>query len=133
MAEVTTLSRSTSFSLLTGRVLVDTEKNPTLLHVPQELRALKLATPATTQPDSLNARPAQPVLPPPPPKKTKKKKAIVRKMPDHILPPYVEANFRTMMFIMTRPPKVSDFPQEQVYRPEALDLLFRHYYRNKTS
>ena len=34
-------------------------------------------------------------------------------MPDHLLPNYMEANFRTMQFVLTRAPKVSDFPKER--------------------
>lgn len=51
-------------------------------------------------------------------------------MPDHMLPPYIEANFRLMTFVLTRAPKLADFPRERLYRPESIDLLFRHYYRN---
>ena len=54
-------------------------------------------------------------------------------MPDHQLPGYVEANFRIMTFIVTRAPKLDDFPRERVYRSESLDLLFRHYFRNARS
>ena len=50
-------------------------------------------------------------------------------MPDHELPAYAEANFRTLTFVMTRAPRVADFPRETVYRRDSLDLLFRHYYR----
>ena len=64
--------------------------------------------------------------PPPPPAKTSGKE-FVRRMPSHVLPPYVEANFRLMTFIMTRAPKMEDFPQERMYTKESLDLLFRHY------
>jgi hypothetical protein len=52
-----------------------------------------------------------------------------RKMPDHELPPYAEGNFRTLTFVMTRAPKVADFPREAVYRRDSLDLLFRHYFK----
>lgn len=52
-----------------------------------------------------------------------------RKMPDHMLPPYAEANFRTLTFVMTRAPRLADFPRETVYRRDSLDLLFRHYYK----
>jgi len=58
------------------------------------------------------------------------KKPLVRRMPDHMLPPYIEANFRLMTFVLTRAPKLADFPRERLYRPESIDLLFRHYYRN---
>ena len=34
-------------------------------------------------------------------------------MPEHMLPPYVEANFRTLMFVLTRAPRVRDFPHEK--------------------
>jgi len=51
-------------------------------------------------------------------------------MPDHVIPGYIEANFRTMKFVMTRAPRLSDFPRERVYLPESIDLLFRHYYKN---
>lgn len=34
-------------------------------------------------------------------------------MPDHVIPPYIEANFRLMTFVLTRAPKVSDFPREK--------------------
>jgi hypothetical protein len=57
--------------------------------------------------------PGTPPPPPPPPKSTRKGKEFVRRMPDHVLPPYVEANFRLMTFIMTRAPKLSDFPHER--------------------
>lgn len=71
--------------------------------------------------------------PPPPPavKKNPAKKQFVRKMRDHVLPPYVEANFRTMQFVMTRAPKLDDFPRERLYKRESIDLLFRHYYKNR--
>ena len=71
--------------------------------------------------------------PPPPPAAGKKaeRKPFVRRMRDHVLPPYVEANFRTMQFVLTRAPKVADFPREKVYKPESIDLLFRHYYMNR--
>ena len=54
-------------------------------------------------------------------------------MPDHIVPPFIEANFRTMTFVLTRAPKLADFPRERMYRPESIDLLFRHYYKNRRS
>ena len=57
-----------------------------------------------------------PAMPPPPalpPKAKAGGKAIERKMPQHVLPPYVEANFRLMTFIMTRAPKLEDFPHER--------------------
>ena len=53
-----------------------------------------------------------------------------RRMVDHLLPPYVECNFRSLHFMMVRFPRVSDFPREKVYQPESLDLLYRHYYKN---
>ena len=53
-----------------------------------------------------------------------------RKMPDHELPGYLEANFRTLTFVLTRAPLQSDFPREMVYRRDSLDMLHRHYYRN---
>lgn len=52
-----------------------------------------------------------------------------RKMPDHELPPYAEANFRTLTFVMARAPRLADFPRETVYRRDSIDLLFRHYYK----
>ena len=60
-------------------------------------------------------------------------KALVRRMPDHIVPPFIEANFRTMQFVLTRAPKLADFPRERMYRSESIDLLFRHYYKNRRS
>ena len=56
---------------------------------------------------------------------------LLRRMPEHMLPPYIEANFRLMTFVLTRAPKMSDFPRERLYRPESIDLLFRHYYMSK--
>ena len=61
-----------------------------------------------------------PAMPPPPalpPKAKASGKAIERKMPQHVLPPYVEANFRLMTFIMTRAPKLEDFPHERCAAP----------------
>ena len=61
-----------------------------------------------------------PAMPPPPalpPKAKAGGKAIERKMPQHVLPPYVEANFRLMTFIMTRAPKLEDFPHERCAAP----------------
>ncbi|KOO33409.1 hypothetical protein Ctob_009947 [Chrysochromulina tobinii] len=58
-------------------------------------------------------------------------KSLLRRMPEHMLPPYIEANFRLMTFVLTRAPKMSDFPRERLYRPESIDLLFRHYYMSK--
>ena len=74
-----------------------------------------------------------PQPPPPPPTAGKRttNKPLVRRMRDHVLPPYIEANFRTMQFVLTRAPKVADFPREKVYKPESIDLLFRHYYKNR--
>ena len=40
---------------------------------------------------------------------------------------------RTMQFVLTRAPKLADFPRERMYRPESIDLLFRHYYKNRRS
>ena len=76
-----------------------------------------------------------------------------RKMPEHELPTYAAANFRTLQFILTRAPKGKDFPREwyaepalpprrppspsrsralhRIYRPQSIDLLFRHFYRGK--
>ena len=34
---------------------------------------------------------------------------------------------------MTRAPRLADFPRERMYNPEAIDLLFRHYYKNARS
>lgn len=36
-----------------------------------------------------------------------------RRMVDHLLPPYVECNFRSLHFMMVRFPRVSDFPREK--------------------
>mmetsp|Transcript_31553 Transcript_31553/g.99210 ORF Transcript_31553/g.99210 Transcript_31553/m.99210 type:complete len:139 (+) Transcript_31553:10-426(+) len=52
-----------------------------------------------------------------------------RKSPDHELPPYAEASFRTLTFVMTRAPRLADFPREPTYRRDSIDLLFRHYYK----
>jgi|TARA_B100000524_G_scaffold245475_2_gene131687 hypothetical protein len=51
-------------------------------------------------------------------------------MPDHELPPYCEANFRKLAFIFTRAPRRADFPKEKIYTKEAIDMLYRHYYKN---
>ena len=69
---------------------------------------------ASIQPTAA-AWPVKPQLPPPlpSPKKKKPKKEFIRKMPEHMLPPYVEANFRTLMFVLTRAPRVRDFPHEK--------------------
>jgi hypothetical protein len=94
----------------------------------QELRNLSAAE-ATSEYGGSAAPPPRP--PPPPPQQTRKKKPLVRRMPDHILPPYLEANFRLMSFVLTRAPKLTDFPQERLYNSESIDLLFRHYYKNR--
>mmetsp|Transcript_76486 Transcript_76486/g.127456 ORF Transcript_76486/g.127456 Transcript_76486/m.127456 type:complete len:113 (-) Transcript_76486:434-772(-) len=54
-----------------------------------------------------------------------------RAMPDHQLPPYCEANFRTLKFVYTRDPKLTDFPNNKLYRTDSLDVLFRHFYKNQ--
>ena len=36
-----------------------------------------------------------------------------RRMVDHLLPPYVECNFRSLHFMMVRFPRVSAFPREK--------------------
>lgn len=46
---------------------------------------------------------------------------------------YIEGNFRTLQFILTRAPRRDDFPREKLYREDALDLLQRHYYKNTRS
>ena len=52
-----------------------------------------------------------------------------RKMPEHELPTYAAVNYRTLQFILTRAPKGKDFPREWIYRPQSIDLLFRHFYK----
>ena len=47
----------------------------------------------------------------------KKREGPQRRMVDHQLPPYVEANFRSLHFMMVRFPKVSDFPREKCAPP----------------
>ena len=54
-------------------------------------------------------------------------------MPKHVVPPYIEANFRLLTFVMTRAPRLEDFPKERMYHQEGIDLLFRHYYKNTRS
>lgn len=68
--------------------------------------------------------PAAPEVPEPKPRTRE------RKMPDHELPPYCEANFRKLAFIFTRAPRRADFPKEKIYTKEAIDMLYRHYYKN---
>ena len=73
---------------------------------------------------------------PPPlraPKPAAQKKKFVRRMVEHALPNYLETSFRTMSIVLTRAPKLADFPHERLYTPEGIDLLFRHYYKNKRS
>ena len=80
----------------------------------QELQSLSSATRGSAASSSSSAQPVPSSIIPPLPKPAKKKdKEIVRKMPEHALPPYIEANFRTMTFVFTRAPKVSDFPHER--------------------
>ena len=79
--------------------------------------------------------PAPPPPPPPPSaaadaSKDVVKKKFVRRMPEHMLPDYIEANYRVMTFVLTRAPKRTDFPKERLYNSESLDLLQRHYYKN---
>ena len=45
-----------------------------------------------------------------------------RRMVDHLLPPYVECNFRSLHFMMVRFPRVSDFPREKC-APRCLPTL----------
>jgi len=54
----------------------------------------------------------------------------VRRMADHMLPAYAEANFRIPAFVFTRTPKIRDFPRERLYTRESIDLLFRYYYKS---
>lgn len=54
-----------------------------------------------------------------------------RRMVDHRLPPYVEANHRALAFMLVRAPRMDDFPREKVYRPESIDLLYRHFFRGQ--
>tara|TARA_B110001452_G_scaffold262000_1_gene261452 strand:- start:941 stop:1231 length:291 start_codon:yes stop_codon:yes gene_type:complete len=54
-----------------------------------------------------------------------------RRMVDHRLPPYVEANHRALAFMLVRAPNLKDFPREKVYRPESIDLLYRHFFRGQ--
>ena len=35
-------------------------------------------------------------------------------MPKHVVPPYIEANFRLLTFVMTRAPRLEDFPKERM-------------------
>ena len=72
-------------------------------------------------------------VPRPRPPKPGKAKPLERRMVEHVLPNYLEVDYRTTSFVMTRAPKLSDFPNERVYRKESLDLLFRHYYKNSRS
>ena len=90
--------------------------------LPQELQQLFGSTKPAAAPPPVPAAAAK--------KAGRPAKALVRRMPEHMLPPYIEANFRLMTFVLTRAPKLSDFPRERLYRPESIDLLFRHYYRN---
>ena len=75
-----------------------------------------------------------PPPPPPPPSaaadasKDVVKTKFVRRMPEHMLPDYIEANYRRVMtFVLTRAPKRTDFPMERLYNSESLDLLQRHH------
>ena len=99
---------------------------------PQELQLLRAPSAAAEPGAPPPLPPATPPAPPPPPKK-RADKELLRRMPTHVPPPYVETNYRIMTFIMTRYPRMSDFPQERMYTKEGMDLLFRHYYKNSRS
>lgn len=73
---------------------------------------------------------APPPAPSTPSAAKKTDKEFHRRMPKHVVPPYVEANFKLMSFVMTRAPRLEDFPKERMYTKEGIDLLFRHYYKN---
>ncbi|KAL1516066.1 hypothetical protein AB1Y20_002678 [Prymnesium parvum] len=79
-------------------------------------------------------------IPPPSPKSSPQSSRTrrelgkdVRRMVDHVLPPYAEVDFRQPAVIFVRAPKVDDFPRERLYNKHSLDLLFRHFYRNATN
>ena len=157
----------------------------------QELRLLQASASGGARPSA--DEPLAAALPPPPPPlspaKAASDKEFVRRMPYHVVPPYVEVNYKLMTFIMTRAPRIEDFPHERyaafsprspkncgdslslslfsslmhsrfffchgvctrgrargspgsclacspsrplcrMYTQEAIDLLFRHYYKN---
>ena len=112
-------------------------RTPTLAPVPRP-HPLPTSTRAPHAPQELEQifGAAAPAPAPPPrrePDAATRKRKMVRRMVEHALPNYMETNFQTMSLVLTRAPKLRDFPHERVYTPEGIDLLFRHYYKNKRS
>ena len=81
----------------------------------QELRLLQASASGGARPSA--DEPLAAALPPPPPPlspaKAASDKEFVRRMPYHVVPPYVEVNYKLMTFIMTRAPRIEDFPHER--------------------
>ena len=63
--------------------------------------------------------------------KRPKREGPQRRMVDHRLPPYVEASYKSLTFMLVRAPRREDFPRERMYLPESIDLLYRHFYRGQ--
>ena len=83
---------------------------PCMLVAWQELSKLAGTKSSSAPKPSVPTSPALPALKAA--DSTRSKRPLIRRMPDHIIPPYIEANFRTMTFVLTRPPKLTDFPRE---------------------